>query len=143
MAGRVLRGGKGGEGQPPAGSTESVNSPCLSCLVRRERAAHDGVESILGVVHVAANTRFPLDTEDIVSVLLQGVAKPLNEAPFSTWPNVSAEYFPAMTIQLCAKAGYFEITARRSGYVPSVTTVPNSLRSLWNPSDQRRPPSPS
>ncbi len=64
------------------------------------RRLRDELSSLPGVLHVAANTRVPLDPEAIYTVFEEDSAKQLNELIPAVWPSITANYFQVMKIPL-------------------------------------------
>jgi predicted permease len=90
------------------------------------RRLRDDLSSVPGVLHVAANTRLPLDSEAVYPVL-EDAAKPLNELTLAGWPNVSSNYFAVMNIPLRAGRLF-----RDQGETEKVAAVSESAaRKMW------------
>jgi putative ABC transport system permease protein len=91
------------------------------------RRLHDDLSSRPGVLHVAVNTRTPLNGEAIYAVFEENSAKPLNELTPASWPNVTDGYFSIMRIPLRAGRLF-----RDEGETEPVAVVSESAaRRMW------------
>ena len=91
------------------------------------RRLREDISSVPGVLHVAANTRLPLESEAIYPVFEEDSAKPLNELTLASWPNVSSNYFDVMRIPLRAGRLF-----RDEGETENVAVVSESAaRKMW------------
>jgi predicted permease len=106
-------------------STESYQS--IEKQTSFFRRLRDDLSSLPGVLHVAANTRAPLNTEATYPVLEEGSTKPLNELTTAVWPNVTSGYFRVMKIPLRAGRPF-----RDEGETEPVAVVSESAaRRMW------------
>jgi predicted permease len=91
------------------------------------RRLREDLSSVPGVLHVAANTRLPLDSEAVYPVFEENSAKELNELTLAGWPNVSSDYFDVMKIPLRAGRLF-----RDEGETEKVAVISESAaRKMW------------